>query len=420
MIYNSKARKRSEIMELSRLKEYARLLASNGIHVEKDEEVWISCQISQIEFVRLVVEECYKLGAKKVRVEISDDKIARLNYQYMGLKELSKVPDYTVAEYRYMKKNKPSILHIVSDDPDAFKGISQSKIVKSGIKFRKKIKPYRDAIDGRYKWSIGAVPSVEWARKVFPKLNDEEAVEALWDAILNACRVDGKAEENWEKHNRDLINHRKKLDSLHLQYLEYKASNGTDFKVELIKEASWGGGVEYTDLGKVFNPNIPTEEVFTSPKAGSVEGIVYSSKPLSYNGQLIDEFSIRFENGKVKEVKAKKNQKLLEQMVKMDEGASMLGEVALVPYDSPIQNSGILFYETLFDENAACHLALGRGFKDLLPNGVAMDSEEAHKMGINSSMMHVDFMIGTKDLEIIGTSFDGKKTTIFKDGNWAI
>lgn len=407
-------------MELSRLKEYARLLASNGIHVEKDEEVWISCQISQIEFVRLVVEECYKLGAKKVRVEISDDKIARLNYQYMGLKELSKVPDYTVAEYRYMKKNKPSILHIVSDDPDAFKGISQSKIVKSGIKFRKKIKPYRDAIDGRYKWSIGAVPSVEWARKVFPKLNDEEAVEALWDAILNACRVDGKAEENWEKHNRDLINHRKKLDSLHLQYLEYKASNGTDFKVELIKEASWGGGVEYTDLGKVFNPNIPTEEVFTSPKAGSVEGIVYSSKPLSYNGQLIDEFSIRFENGKVKEVKAKKNQKLLEQMVKMDEGASMLGEVALVPYDSPIQNSGILFYETLFDENAACHLALGRGFKDLLPNGVAMDSEEAHKMGINSSMMHVDFMIGTKDLEIIGTSFDGKKTTIFKDGNWAI
>ena len=407
-------------MELSRLKEYARLLASNGIHVEKDEEVWINCQISQIEFVRLVVEECYKLGAKKVRVEISDDKIARLNYQYMGLKELSKVPDYTVAEYRYMKKNKPSILHIVSDDPDAFKGISQSKIVKSGIKFRKKIKPYRDAIDGRYKWSIGAVPSVEWARKVFPKLNDEEAVEALWDAILNACRVDGKAEENWEKHNRDLINHRKKLDSLHLQYLEYKASNGTDFKVELIKEASWGGGVEYTDLGKVFNPNIPTEEVFTSPKAGSVEGIVYSSKPLSYNGQLIDEFSIRFENGKVKEVKAKKNQKLLEQMVKMDEGASMLGEVALVPYDSPIQNSGILFYETLFDENAACHLALGRGFKDLLPNGAAMDSEEAHKMGINSSMMHVDFMIGTKDLEIIGTSFDGKKTTIFKDGNWAI
>ena len=406
-------------MDLLRLKEYASLLAAKGVNVERNDEVWINCQLSQVEFIRFVVEECYKLGAKKVRVRFSDDKISRLSYQYMSTGNLSKVPEYTIAEYRYMKKNKPSMLHIISDDPDALKGISQTKIIKSGIKFRKKVKPYRDAIDGKYKWCIAAVPSVEWAKKVFPKLNEEEAVEALWEAILSTSRVDGKAVENWEKHNTDLINHRKKLDSLNLQYLSYKASNGTNFKVELIKGATWGGGVEYTDLGKEFNPNIPSEEVFTSPKAGSIDGIVYSSKPLSYNGQLIDDFSLRFENGKVVEVKAKKNQKLLEQMVKMDEGASMLGEVALVPYDSPIRNSGILFYETLFDENAACHLALGMGFKELLPNGVHLSNEEAHKMGINDSMIHVDFMIGTKDLEIIGTSFDGKETIIFKDGNWA-
>ena len=407
-------------MEIERLREYASLLAAKGVNVEKGDEVWINAQLSHPEFVRLVVEECYKLGAKKVRVRFTDDKISRLHYQYQSVGELGKCPDYTVAEYRYMKKHLPSMLHIVSDDPDALKGINQSKIVKASIKFRKRIKPFRDEMDGKYKWCIAAVPSVEWARKVFPNLDDDAAVEALWAAILETSRVDGNAVENWNKHNEELLNHRKKLNDLNLQYLEYKSSNGTDLKVELIKGITWGGGFELTDKNKVFNPNIPSEEVFTSPKAGSVEGIVYASKPLSYNGQLIDGFSVRFEGGKVVEVKAKKNQKLLEEMVKIDEGASRLGEVALVPYDSPIRNSGILFYETLFDENAACHLALGAGFKELLPEGAAISNEDAKARGINDSMIHVDFMIGTEDMEIVGVSFDGKRTTIFKNGNWAI
>ena len=407
-------------MEIERLREYASLLAAKGVNVEKGDEVWINAQISHPEFIRLVVEECYKLGAKKVRVRFSDDKIARLHYQYQTVGELGKCPDYTVAEYRYAKKHLPSMLHIVSDDPDALKGINQSKIVKSSIKFRKKIKPFRDEMDGKYKWCIAAVPSIEWARKVFPNLDDDAAVEALWNAILDTSRVDGNAVENWNKHNEELLNHRKKLNDLDLQYLEYKSSNGTDLKVELIKGITWGGGFELTDKKKVFNPNIPSEEVFTSPKAGSVDGIVYASKPLSYNGQLIDGFSVRFEGGKVVEVKAKKNQKLLEEMVKIDEGASRLGEVALVPYDSPIRNSGILFYETLFDENAACHLALGAGFKELLPEGAAISNEDAKARGINDSMIHVDFMIGTEDMEIVGVSFNGKRTTIFKNGNWAI
>ena len=407
-------------MEIERLREYASLLAAKGVNVEKGDEVWINAQISHPEFIRLVVEECYKLGAKKVRVRFSDDKIARLHYQYQTVGELGKCPDYTVAEYRYAKKHLPSMLHIVSDDPDALKGINQSKIVKSSIKFRKKIKPFRDEMDGKDKWCIAAVPSIEWARKVFPNLDDDAAVEALWNAILDTSRVDGNAVENWNKHNEELLNHRKKLNDLDLQYLEYKSSNGTDLKVELIKGITWGGGFELTDKKKVFNPNIPSEEVFTSPKAGSVDGIVYASKPLSYNGQLIDGFSVRFEGGKVVEVKAKKNQKLLEEMVKIDEGASRLGEVALVPYDSPIRNSGILFYETLFDENAACHLALGAGFKELLPEGAAISNEDAKARGINDSMIHVDFMIGTEDMEIVGVSFNGKRTTIFKNGNWAI
>ncbi len=407
-------------MEQSRLKEYARLLARKGINVQKGEEVWINAQIDQPEFVRYVVEELYLAGASKVRVNFSDNQVARLSYKYAKTGVLAKVPNYTIAEYKYMVKHNPSLLHIVSDDPDAFKNISQTKLSKVSYYVRKKVKPYRDLMDGKYKWCIAAVPSVAWAKKVFPNLNEEDAVEALWDAILSTSRVDGHALENWDKHNEELMKHRKLLGKLDLQYLEYKASNGTDFKVELMKNVNWGGGVEFTDSGLSYNPNIPSEEVFTSPKAGSIEGIVYASKPLSYNGQIIDEFWVKFEKGKVSKVGAKVNQKLLEQMVDTDEGSKMLGEVALVPYDSPIRNSGILFYETLFDENAACHLALGHGFKELFPEGASISNEEAKARGLNDSMIHVDFMIGTKDLQIVGTSFDGKKTVIFKDGNWAI
>lgn len=407
-------------MKLERLKEYASLLALRGINVQKGEEVWVNCQTHQMEFVRLVVEELYKAGAKKVRVRLSDDEISRIGYKYASTSSLSKVPNYTIAEYKYMVKHNPSMLHIVSDNPDAFKDISEAKLSKVMFSFRKKVKPYRDEMDGKYKWCIAAVPSLAWAEKVFPKLNGEEAIEALWEAILSCSRVDGHAIDNWDKHNEELMKHRKQLASMDLQYLEYQASNGTDFKVELMKGVLWGGGVEFTDKGLSYNPNIPSEEVFTSPKAGSIEGIVYASKPLSYNGQIIDEFWLRFKNGKVSAVGAKKNQKLLESMVATDEGAKMLGEVALVPYDSPIQNSKILFYETLFDENAACHLALGHGFKELFPEGASISNEEARSRGLNDSMIHVDFMIGTSDLEIVGTSFNGKKTIIFKNGNWAI
>ena len=203
-----------------------------------------------------------------------------------------------------------------------------------------------------------------------------------------------------------------------LRKLYYKASNGTDFEVELIPGVSWGAGIEEAPKKGVFNPNIPTEEVFTSPLRGKCEGTLVASKPLSYNGELIEDFSITFKDGKVSSVKARKNQKLLETMVSMDEGASMLGEVALVPYTSPINMSGILFYNTLYDESACCHVALGVGFKELLD--VNLTTEEAKEKGINDSMIHVDFMVGTKDLNIIGEDAKGVKHQIFKDGEWAI
>lgn len=403
------------------LRDYARLIAQSGGHVNKGDEVWINAQLDQPEFVTMVVEECYKAGAKIVTVNWQHNPATKLSYKYATVGELGRVSPYALAKQKYAAKKLPTVIHIISDDPDAMKGINQKKIAKARMKSYPKIKPYRDAMDGKYKWCIAAVPSKPWAEKVFPNLKGEDAIEALWEAILKTSRVDGNDPvKNWDDHNAFLISQRAKLEALDLRKLIYKDVNGTDFEVELIPGLHWGGGVEMCPEKGPFNPNIPSEEIFTSPWAGKCEGTLAASKPLSYNGQLIEDFSITFKNGRAVEVKARKNQEALEQMIKMDEGAAMLGEVALIPYDSPIRETGILFYETLFDENAACHVALGAGFNDVVPDFANKTQEEIKAMGINDSMIHVDFMIGTKTLNIWGIDANGKKTQIFKDGNWAI
>ena len=408
-------------MDLERLRKYAKLIANVGIAVKPKDEVWINAELDQPEFVRMVVEECYHAGASEVKVFWSDDKTTRLKLKNEKISTLGKLKSFELDKYKYMAKKMPSILHIISEDPDAFKGLNQKKIAKSRAKIYPKIRKYRDQIDGKYKWCIAAVPGKDWAKKVFPKLDEDTAVEKLWEAILTTSRVDeNDAIENWNKHNATLISNREKLEKLRLVSLEYKSKNGTDFKVGLNPNMKWGAGIEETPAKGAFNPNIPTEEVFSTPIAGKAEGTLVASLPLSYQGELITDFTITFENGKVSKVTAKKNQKLLETMVKMDEGASMLGEVALVPFSSPINKTGILFYNTLFDENAVCHCALGIGFPELLPGGLEMSPEEIKKAGVNHSMIHVDFMIGTADLSIVGVSEDGRRTQIFKDGEWAI
>ena len=408
-------------MDLERLRKYAKLIANVGIAVKPKDEVWINAELDQPEFVRMVVEECYHAGASEVKVFWSDDKTTRLKLKNEKISTLGKLKSFELDKYKYMAKKMPSILHIISEDPDAFKGLNQKKIAKSRAKIYPKIRKYRDQIDGKYKWCIAAVPGKDWAKKVFPKLDEDTAVEKLWEAILTTSRVDGNDPiENWNKHNATLISNREKLEKLRLVSLEYKSKNGTDFKVGLNPNMKWGAGIEETPAKGAFNPNIPTEEVFSTPIAGKAEGTLVASLPLSYQGELITDFTITFENGKVSKVTAKKNQKLLETMVKMDEGASMLGEVALVPFSSPINKTGILFYNTLFDENAVCHCALGIGFPELLPGGLEMSPEEIKKAGVNHSMIHVDFMIGTADLSIVGVSEDGRRTQIFKDGEWAI
>ena len=409
-------------MKKTVLRKYARLIAAMGGNVRKGQEVQILASVEQPEFVRMVAEECYRLGAKKVSVEFDYQPLQKLNVQKRSVATLCKIEDWEVAKMEHRANTLPVRIYLESDDPDGLKGVNQAKMAKAGQARYKIMKPYLDKMENRYQWCIAAVPGVAWAKKVFPGENKFRAVEKLWQSILMTSRVeeDGDPVAAWEEHNRDLAARCDYLNSLGLAELEYKSSNGTDFRVGLHEDALFMGGAEKAlGSGIVFNPNIPSEEVFTSPRRGKAEGIVYASKPLSYHGELIENFSIRFENGKAVEVHAEKNEELLRKMISMDEGAAYLGECALVPYDSPISNSGVLFYNTLFDENAACHLALGHGFTNVLKDYDQYTTEECYARGINESQIHVDFMIGTKDLSITGVTKDGKRVPIFKDGNWA-
>lgn len=407
-------------MKKSVLKKYAELIAKTGINVQKGQDVIIRCDLDQPEFVKMVTEYCYKFGARKVTIEWSYQPLAKVHNKYCSVKTLATIEKWEEEKLKHNSLTLPALIWLDSEDPDGLKGMNEKKSAEAQRIRYPLIKPYRDAMENKYQWCIAAVPGKKWAKKVFPNLSVSQAMEKLWEAILYTSRVDENPIEAWKKHNEDLLNRCNYLNSLNLKSLTYKASNGTDFTVGLIEKALFIGGGEETLGNKVyFNPNIPSEECFTTPKRGDIEGIVYSSKPLSYKGQLIENFWIKFEHGKVVDVHAEKNEHVLREMVSMDEGATMLGEVALIPYDSPISNLNILFYNTLFDENASCHLALGMGFPNCIKDFEKYSLEEIRQMGVNDSMIHVDFMIGTKDLSIVGTTKEGKQVQIFKDGNWA-
>ncbi len=407
-------------MRKTQLKKYAKLLARVGLNIKKGQTVFIAAGLDQPEFVTMVVEECYKAGASEVHLEFGHQPIDRLTYQYCSIETLSQMDPWVKARWEFKAKNYSCRLWIESEDPDGLNGVDQEKMSKVRQAMFPQVKPYRQALENKHQWCIAAVPGKAWAKKVFPQLSESKAVEAMWRAILSASRADGKNPVRaWKEHNASLKARCEYLNGLGLRYLEYKSGNGTDVRVELLPDSVFAGGQEKTLQGRVFNPNIPTEEVFTSPKAGAVEGIVYSTKPLSYMGQLIDEFSLRFENGKVVEAKAKRGEALLKKMVSMDEGAGKFGECALIPYDSPISQSGVLYYNTLFDENASCHFALGFGFNECLKGFEKLTDEECKARGINDSMIHVDFMIGARDTSIVGVTQEGKRVQIFENGTWA-
>ena len=408
-------------MQKTKLRAYAKLIAKKGANVQKGQVVWITAALDQPEFVEMLVKECYALGAKRVTVDWQYLPLTVLDSKHISLKELSSVEEWQKQKMQYQTDNLPVRIYLDSDDPDGLDKADQEKMAKARMAQYPIKKPYIDAIENKYQWCIASVPSKAWANKVFPNEKTTKALEKLWEAILTTSRAEGDPIANWTQHNSVLHNKCKILNSLNLRSLHYTSAQGTDLTVELLPQADFLAGSE-TTLGKniEFNPNIPSEEVFTTPKAGAAEGIVYATKPLSYQGVLIENFSFEFKNGKVVKVNAQKNQAQLEQMVAMDEGAKMLGECALVPQDSPIAESNILFYNTLFDENASCHLALGRGFSNCIKDYEKYSQDDFDKMGVNNSMIHVDFMIGSDSLDIVGTTADGKQVQIFKDGKWSI
>ena len=405
-------------MKKTVLKNYARLIAKAGVNVKKGQEVFIMAGLDQPEFVKMLVEECYKLGARKVVVDWRYQPLEKLDNRYRSLRSLSKLDNYEEARWQHYVETIPCRIYLESDDPDGLRGMNQEKAAKAQQARYPVIRKYRDQIENKYQWCIAAVPGEAWARKLFPELTKKQAMEKLWEAILSCSRVTEDPIASWKEHNADLYERCAYLNSIGIRKLHYYGDNGTDFTVGMIPEAEFKGGGEETLQGIYINPNIPSEECFISPKRGEAEGTVVATKPLSYQGQLIEDFSIRFENGKAVEWHAGKNEELLGKMITMDEGSAYLGECALVPVDSPISQSGLLFYSTLFDENAACHLALGQGYADTLKNYAQYTLEEARALGINDSMIHEDFMIGYEGLHIDAETDNGT-VPIFRKGNWA-
>ena len=406
-------------MKKTVLRKYAQLITCCGVNVQKGQEVFISADLDQPEFVKMVVEECYKRKAKKVVVDWSYQPLQKVHVRYRSLATLGSLDDYEDMRWQHYVKTIPCRIYLLSEDPDGLAGIDQEKLAKAQQKLYPLIKGYRDQLENKYQWCIAAVPGAAWAKKLFPELRVSQAIEKLWEAILQTSRVDDDPVAAWERHNADLLARCNYLNGLGIRELHYTASNGTDLRVGMIPEAEFKGGGEYSLQNIYFNPNIPSEECFISPMRGKAEGIVYASKPLSYQGQLIEGFWIRFAGGKAVEWHADRNESLLTKLINMDEGSAYLGECALVPYDSPIQNSGLLFYNTLFDENAACHLALGMGFADTIRGYADKTLDECRKLGVNDSMVHEDFMIGTADMSIDVLCENGQTTPIFRSGNWA-
>ena len=408
-------------MKKTVLKGYARLIARTGAAVQKGQPVIIVAGLEQPEFIELLAAECYRAGASEVEVDWRHQPLTRPAVRYKSAKKLGEVKAWEEEKQRWQTEALPARIVVLSEDPDGLAGIDQAKYA-AGMQARyQKLRPYIDARENREQWCIAAVPGEKWAKKVFPELPKGRAVERLWEAILSCSRaLEGDPLENWRLHDLDIKARAEALNAMGLTALEYREPNGTELRVGLIPEALFLGGAERCPVNGVeYNPNIPSEELFVTPRAGDAEGVVHATRPLAVQGVLIEDFWLRFEGGRVVELHAEKNEDALRTLVGMDEGAAMLGECALVPYESPIRESGILFYNTLFDENAACHLALGRGYSSNIRDYEKYSLDELRAMGVNDSMVHEDFMIGSAELDITGLTASGERLPIFRSGGWA-
>jgi len=401
----------------------AKLAVSVGANVQKNQEVVIRGTTETKELIREIAEEAYLKGAKRVHVQWSDDYVSKSSLKHATVETLEDISPWLVEQHKVFVEAGACFISVTSPIPGLNHDVEPIKAQKAGIAAQKALGFFREHLMGnRAQWTIVAAPNAVWAKQVFPKLSEEDAVEALWNAIFDASRVrlDNDPIKEWEKHNEVLLAHNKILNNYNFKHLHFKNNLGTDLIVELVKDHVWAGGGEHATNGAYFNPNIPTEETFTMPYKWGTRGKVVATKPLNYQGKLIDEFYLVFKDGKVVEHGAKKEKEALDNLLDTDEGSRYIGEIALISHDSPISNTNILFLNTLFDENASCHMALGRAYPMNVKNGVNTKIEDLEKIGYNNSMVHSDFMFGSKDMEITGVTQDGKEIKVFEKGNFVI
>lgn len=410
-------------MNKNLIEKYAKLAVVMGVNIQKDQTLILNTNVLATEMTQAVVKAAYEAGAKEVIVNYVDEIVSKYHYTYQDVDTLSNVPQWLIdSKLDYIKEG-ACMLRLCCDIPGVMESIDPIKAAKaasSRAKALKEVNAYTMA--NRVPWSIVAVPNVAWAKQVFPDLSDDEALKQLWKAVLKAVHVE---EDNdpiavWETHNETLKKREAVLNDYQFKSLHFTNAIGTDLNIELVANHIWAGGNEISEKGIVFNPNMPTEEIFTMPYKYGVNGTVYASKPLDYNGKLIDQFHFTFKDGKVIEYGAEKEPEALKMLMEFDEGSRYIGEVALVPHDSPISRSGILFLNTLFDENASCHLALGRAYPMNVVGGTTMSEEQLAQAGANDSNTHVDFMFGTSDMKITGIDNEDKEVLIFEDGNFKI
>lgn len=405
------------------LKKYAKVAVKIGVNVQPEQMLVINAPVDAKEFVHYCVEEAYLAGAQEVEVRWNDSVLTRLNYENVKTEVLKNVPEWTINRHKAAIDRKCAILNIISEVPGNLKHIAPEKLQECMMANSKAMEPYRYYTMSNYgQWSIVAIPNPIWAKMIFPELEEEVAIEKLWESILKSVRIDEDNDpvSDWNKHNKELSDHNKILNEYNFKSLHFKNGIGTDLVVELVENHIWEGGSDDSQSGITFNPNMPTEETFTMPKRTGVNGKVYGTKPLNYQGKLIENFWIRFKDGKAVEYDAEKEKEALGNLINMDEGSCYLGEVALISHDSPISNMNILFLNTLFDENASCHLALGAAYPSNLKNSESLSKEELVEKGGNVSMAHSDFMFGSHDMSIIGITQDNKQIEVFKEGNFCI
>lgn len=399
---------------------YAELSVRVGVNIQKCQTLVINSPIECAEFTRIVAKEAYKAGAKEVHVEWSDEDLTLIKFMNAPEEAFKEFPKWKAEGYEELAKNGAAFLSISASNPELLRDVDPKRIAESNKTRSIALKKYREYImNSTVAWSIVSIPTKAWSKKVFPNLSEESAIEKLWESIFKIVRVDKDSPINaWNDHLDTLQKKVEFLNEKKFKKLHY-ISKGTDLTIELPEKHIWAGGGEYNSKQTYFVANMPTEEVFTLPLKTGINGKVKSTKPLNYSGNLIDNFTLVFKDGKIIDFSAEKGYETLKKLIETDEGSHYLGEVALVPYDSPISNSNIIFYNTLFDENASCHFALGEAYPICLEGGSNMNEEELKKSGANISLTHVDFMVGSSDLDITGETRDGEVVHIFKNGNWA-